>query len=80
MSRARIEGRTLVVEDPLRNRTIEVYENEGDVAFDDGERALWIRASDAASVGDWLRRTFAAQDWRNGVDQQHTSIPLEPKE
>jgi hypothetical protein len=79
--RAHLDGAHLVFEDPITHRTWRIFPDEGALMIDsdDGRPPLWIRASDAASIGDWLRRTFAEYDWRIGVDPARTSIPIEVK-
>lgn len=76
MSRARIEGDALVCEDQNSHRRLEFFDDNGDLVIDNEGARIVIRASDAASIGDWLRRTFAGADWRVGVDPAHTSIPI----
>ena len=70
-------------EDPVTIRSWCIQDNGGDVMIysTSGSEVLWIRASDAASIGDWLRRRFANRDWRVGADPENTSIPIaEPPE
>lgn len=78
MTRASATGDVLTFEDPIDRAKWTIERERGDLMFysDEGE-TLTMRGSDAASIGDWLRRTFADADWRKGVDPAHTSIPID---
>ncbi len=59
-------GPILGFEDPVTIDGWEMYAEDGHVVLRNEEtgHTLWMRASDAATIGEWLQRTFAAVDWR----------------
>lgn len=80
MSRCRLNAEKdgVFLESACGHDEFEIYQDsDGDVAISGPDRVIFLRASNAASLGDWLRRHFAKQDWRIGVDPRHTSIPLD---
>jgi hypothetical protein len=78
MARAREIAGELHFEDPVTHREWTAEYNSGDVMFvDEDGTTFWIRASDAASIGDWLRSRGDFVDWR--VDAHGPfSIPRRP--
>lgn len=78
MSRAyQEESGWLAFEDPVTNKDWNAWRDDDMIMFSDGHGAnVWIRLSDAASIGDWLRRVGAEVDWRLGVEGT-LSIPMD---
>jgi hypothetical protein len=76
------ESGDLVFEDPVKHAEWTVHYDGTDVTFSTGEGDnMWMRASDAASVGDWLRRHFSECDWRLGNTDpaKPPSIPIDAR-